>query len=501
MYRLTRILQKCSQKPYRNNSRWYPYPIKPLALPCSHTFRNEQSVVHLNQHVMKTLKNTGRSILAAIALLVIAAANPVKAQPGMSVSFQLFYDQLAPHGEWIDDPEYGYIWIPNAGPDFQPYATNGHWVMTTYGNTWVSNYDWGWAPFHYGRWTYSDYYGWAWVPGYEWGPAWVSWRSGGGYYGWAPLGPRMSININIGIPRHHWIFVPQRYITSARIYSYYVPYRSRVNIYNRTTIINNTYVYNNRTYVSGPQRGEIERVTRSRVAVREINNATRPGRASVNNRSVNIYRPEVDRNTRSSARPSRVADATSVRSANSRTASSSRTGSQTQTTPSRGTTATRGSQTTTRSNSEAVRSARSSGTRTEATRPTGQTSTTRAASGTSRTREAGTVRSNTSRQQVTSRSEANTPQRATAPSTRQTAKPAAPRQSSRPATSVRSSAPSRSSSTPAARTQNTSSSRATSVSSRTSSRPSVSTGRSSEKSSSTRSGSANRGSSSSRNRG
>jgi hypothetical protein len=32
--------------------------------------------------------------------------------------------------------------------------------------------------------------GWGWVPGTMWGPAWVSWRSGGGYAGWAPLPPR-----------------------------------------------------------------------------------------------------------------------------------------------------------------------------------------------------------------------------------------------------------------------------------------------------------------------
>src|SRR3546814_14192688 len=125
---------------------------------------------------MKTMKNTGLTLLTARAFMAIMATNTLKAQPGMSVSFQTFYDELAPHGEWIDDPEYGYIWLPYAEQGFQPYATNGHWVMTNYGNTWVSDYEWGWAPFHYGRWTYTDYYGWAWIPGYERGPAWVSWR-------------------------------------------------------------------------------------------------------------------------------------------------------------------------------------------------------------------------------------------------------------------------------------------------------------------------------------
>ena len=202
--------------------------IKPSVCGDSHTTRTNKNVAPLNQQVMKTIKKTGLTLLTAIAFVAIVATNTVKAQPGMSVSFQLFYDQLAPYGEWINDPEYGYIWLPYAEQGFQPYATNGHWVMTSYGNTWVSNYDWGWAPFHYGRWTYTDYYGWAWVPGYEWGPAWVSWRSGGGYYGWAPLGPRMSINVHIGIPHAHWVFVPQRYIASTRLYSYYTPYRNQI---------------------------------------------------------------------------------------------------------------------------------------------------------------------------------------------------------------------------------------------------------------------------------
>src|SRR3546814_4626837 len=77
-------------------------------------------------------------------------------------------------------------------------------------------------------------------------------------------------------------------------------------IYNPTTIINNTYVYNNHTYVSGPRRSELERATGRRVAIREVNRSSRPGRASVSNRSVSLYRPEVERNSRSSARPSRV---------------------------------------------------------------------------------------------------------------------------------------------------------------------------------------------------
>lgn len=351
--------------------------------------------MYQNRCVMKTLRKTGLLFSMAIASLVFAITTTVKAQPGASVSFQLFYDELAPYGEWINDAEYGYMWLPNAGSDFQPYATNGHWVMTNYGNTWVSNYDWGWAPFHYGRWAYTDYYGWAWVPGYEWGPAWVSWRSGGGYYGWAPLGPRMSISVNIGIPHHHWVFVPQRYITSPRIYSYYAPYRNRVTIYNRTTIINNTYVYNNNTYVSGPGRSELERVTRSRISVRNVNAANRPGRAQVDSRSVNLYRPAVDRNTRTSARPARVANATAVRATgNSRSAvapANSRSSAQ-------------------RANSDAVATPRTSTSRNSSATATRQTN-----SGSTR---ASSARSSTNTRATAPSSRTNTRVNQTAPSAR-----------------------------------------------------------------------------------
>lgn len=260
------------------------------------------------------LKYTPSAILGMIGLFMLALVPKTEARPVDMVSFQLFYDQLAPYGVWVDDPEYGYIWLPDAGPNFMPYSSNGYWVMTKYGNTWVSNYEWGWAPFHYGRWFHTDYYGWAWVPDYEWGPAWVSWRSGGGYYGWAPLGPRVSLAVTVRIPSFHWVFVPNRYFTSPHVHRYYVSHRNHVRIYNRTTIINNYYVVNNKKYVSGPARRDIERSTGSRVSVRTINNSNNPNRVAVNARSVSIYRPSIDESTRTAARPARVTDAVTARS-------------------------------------------------------------------------------------------------------------------------------------------------------------------------------------------
>lgn len=252
---------------------------------------------------MKTFKKIWILWLFASLVSNLAVPSETQAQAESSVSFQTFYDELEPYGRWINHQDYGYVWAPNVGAYFQPYATNGHWVITEYGNTWVSDYAWGWAPFHYGRWFYDDFDGWVWVPGSEWGPAWVSWRSGSGYYGWAPLGPNMSIQVIRDIPYNYWVFVPEIYITSRRVYTYCVPRPRVVNIYRNSIYINNIYQQNRRDYVYGPRREEIERATRSRVAVHNIEEMTRPDRTQVRNNAVSLYRPNVSNNRREAYRP------------------------------------------------------------------------------------------------------------------------------------------------------------------------------------------------------
>ncbi len=107
-----------------------------------------------------------------------------------------FKPALEGHGQWVDDPAYGTVWVPAAaevGSDFVPYTTAGHWTYDDTANyVWVSDYSWGWAPFHYGRWVHGSRHGWAWIPGRTYAGAWVVWRSGDagyGYVGWAPAGP------------------------------------------------------------------------------------------------------------------------------------------------------------------------------------------------------------------------------------------------------------------------------------------------------------------------
>ena len=246
------------------------------------------------------MKNMIKLPVIVLGLMLLFAGTTEKAMAqNEDVSLQSFYDELAPYGQWIQDPQYGYVWRPDVDQEeFRPYYTNGRWGMTEYGNTWVSNYDWGWAPFHYGRWVYNRYNNWVWIPDTVWGPAWVSWRSGGGYYGWAPLGPSLSIGINIGrggyrIPDMCWNFIPYSNI----YYNNYPRYnygRNRVYIQN-TIIINNTYVRNNRTYYTGPRAEDIRRRTNQNVTVYNVNRSSRPGASRIDNNSVNIYNPRPSR--------------------------------------------------------------------------------------------------------------------------------------------------------------------------------------------------------------
>ncbi len=244
--------------------------------------------------------NTLRKVFLNLGILVAFVGLSVsssKAQGRNNISLQVFYDELSYYGDWITHGEYGYVWSPNVGRDFRPYYTNGRWVMTEYGNTWASDFEWGWAPFHYGRWFYDDYDGWLWMPDTEWGPAWVDWRTGGGYYGWAPLAPRISINVSIGpryYPDFYWVFIPQRYIYYNNYHRYWAPTRN-VTIIRNTTIINNIYVNNNVRYVSGPSVRDVRRATRQDVRVHRINDVSRPGASRVDRNSVSVYRPQVDR--------------------------------------------------------------------------------------------------------------------------------------------------------------------------------------------------------------
>ncbi len=144
------------------------------------------------------------------------------------------YEDLDDNGDWVHEPEYGYVWTPRyvvAG--WAPYRY-GRWAwVSPWGWTWIDDARWGYAPFHYGRWTYVSQR-WCWVPGPRhvravYAPALVGWVGGphvsiglsfGPGVGWFPLGPRE-------------VYVPGYWHTHR--------YIQRVNVSN-TIIVNNTYI-------------------------------------------------------------------------------------------------------------------------------------------------------------------------------------------------------------------------------------------------------------------
>jgi len=233
-------------------------------------------------------------ILLSISLEI--SPQKVKAQ-NVSVSFNIFHEQLSPYGRWISYRDYGQVWIPNVPRGFHPYSTSGHWAYTDNGWTWISDFEWGWAPFHYGRWMLDEEFGWMWVPDYEWGPAWVVWRHSPGYYGWAPLAPRVSIEIAFGrhyiIPNEHWCFVPERHIAAPHIDRYYLP-RTRIpTIIGLSTVINRTHFDKGRhtTYVYGPERTEVEQFRGKKLNPVIIHDYDRPGH-NYTKGNLYIYKPD-----------------------------------------------------------------------------------------------------------------------------------------------------------------------------------------------------------------
>jgi hypothetical protein len=122
------------------------------------------------------------------------------APPADNLNISFFYESLYPYGNWVMiDGEW--CWQPNAtviNEEWAPYCDRGHWIYSDWGWCWMSDYSWGWAPFHYGRWFHHQRNGWCWIPDTDWGPAWVAWRSGNGYCGWAPLPPHSRYVPNSG---------------------------------------------------------------------------------------------------------------------------------------------------------------------------------------------------------------------------------------------------------------------------------------------------------------
>ena len=209
-----------------------------------------------------------------ITLLLPALFVTPQVQANAQVDIRYFYDALSPYGVWVNHPTYGEVWYPrNVSQDWRPY-TDGYWAYTNdYGWLWVANEPWGWAPFHYGRWAWDDWYGWVWVPGKVWAPAWVFWRSGGGYAAWSPMPPNVvwqpGIGLNISYFDYErdlrwdsWIVVRDHDLPHRHIRNHIFPSHQNREFINRTNHTQNITLINNTIVNQGVPVKQIEAITR-----------------------------------------------------------------------------------------------------------------------------------------------------------------------------------------------------------------------------------------------
>jgi hypothetical protein len=183
--------------------------------------------------------------LAAGSLAVAAPASLVtsahaQASVGVSVGAD-FRVALEPYGGWRHHRRFGDVWVPaSRARDWRPY-TVGHWVYTDdYGWYWVADdqeADWGWITYHYGRWYRDAESGWFWIPNDVWGPAWVDWRYGDQYVGWAPEPPD-DVVVEVQDEPAYWCFVGARDLIAPSIATVLLPFDRRAEFFRRTALVN-----------------------------------------------------------------------------------------------------------------------------------------------------------------------------------------------------------------------------------------------------------------------
>ena len=254
---------------------------------------------------MRTLRTVLLALLlgsfagAALAQTSVSAGIHVGPSGRASVDIGFFYDDLAPYGNWIERPSYGWVWTPRSiSTGWRPYQA-GHWVWTDLGWTWVSDEPYGWATYHYGRWYADPELGWVWVPGDQWGPAWVSWQEGTDYIGWAPLPPSVTVSyggvLSVSLAPAAYVFVPERYFLAPRITTYVVPQDRVVSVYRETRNITVYRQVNNYVYNTGVPVDRIQRVVGRPVQRYQIADARSAQGTRVQGNQVTIFRPQVQK--------------------------------------------------------------------------------------------------------------------------------------------------------------------------------------------------------------
>jgi hypothetical protein len=176
------------------------------------------------------------------------AQAPGPTQPQEQIDFDA---ALEGYGHWVEHPSLGEVWVPDNVPqDWQPYRL-GHWVYTDeWGWYWNSDEEFGWVTYHYGRWYLDRQTGWVWIPGDEWGPAFVNWRQGDDFVGWAPTPPDEYVDAEE--EPDSYMFVRAGDLMEPDVYRVFIPYRERRGYYGRSSLVNRTVIFADRRGAVNP---------------------------------------------------------------------------------------------------------------------------------------------------------------------------------------------------------------------------------------------------------
>ena len=108
------------------------------------------------------------------------------------------------------------------------------------------------------------------------GAAWVAWRNGAGYVGWAPLPPEVGwdsgtglrlggFNLDAGIYRPSWIFVEEHHFLEPRLHQVFIEPARNITIIERTRNVTDYVTINHHIVNRGLPVQRIEQVTGRRV--------------------------------------------------------------------------------------------------------------------------------------------------------------------------------------------------------------------------------------------
>jgi hypothetical protein len=144
-------------------------------------------------------------ILLGLSTMILTCGPIPGAQVDVNVNDR--FSELNQYGDWIEVSGYGRCWRPYSEAGWRPFLY-GHWVYSNEGWVWDSDEPFGWIVCHYGNWYNDPEVGWIWVPGYDWSPARVRWYVTEDEIGWAPLFPEPRHGFHRRQALAEWSFCP-----------------------------------------------------------------------------------------------------------------------------------------------------------------------------------------------------------------------------------------------------------------------------------------------------